>query len=156
MKSTACWAAPARPEADLYSALVRQRTIKIPIPLACFFIFHCLSGLVKASRSRLACSEAGGVHQHAALTKTAAQRRYRLSDESTSSLVAVAVGRTAVRTHPGNAVARKPPEILIHTRLAHGETALAAGPAEWDHRPAAMTVGQGRATPATTVGRVGR
>jgi hypothetical protein len=51
------------------------------------------------------------------------------------SLVAVAVGFTAVRTHPGNAVARKPPEILIHTRLAHGETALAAGPAEWDLPP---------------------
>ena len=70
------------------------------------------------------------------------------------SLVAVAVGFTAVRTHPGDAVAGKPPEILIHTGLAHGETASAAGPAEWDHRPAAMAVGQGRAT--TTVRRMGR
>jgi len=70
-------------------------------------------------------------------------------------LVAVAVGRAAVRTHPCNPIARKPPEIIIHAGLAHGKTALAALPAERDRRPTAVAVGKRWAAPATPIGRAG-
>ncbi|GEM_PF-5266331 len=109
-------------------------------------------GFVRDPRSRRAKPEKGGVHQYAAPTRAAVQHRYRVSDESSPSLVAVAVGLPTIRTNPGNAVAGHPPEILIHAGLAHRETALAAGPAKGNSLPAAVTMADRRPTPTAVAG----
>ena len=54
-------------------------------------------------------------------------------------MVAIPVLRPTIRTHPGDAVAGKPPKIFMHTLLAYGKAA-AAGPTEGVRGGAAMAL----------------
>jgi hypothetical protein len=66
-------------------------------------------------------------------------------------LVAQPVDAAAVRTHPGNAVARHAPEIFLHAVLTNLKTAP-AGPTKRHPRAAAMAHGGFGAPPSSAPG----